>query len=223
MLTTRIHSGRGMRKQVSRQRGVVLLLALIALVIMTLAAIAMVRSVSSSNIIAGNLAFQQAATASADQGVETAVVWLENNNSQTSTATGAACASGTGSWVLSCNQAARGYFAARQDPSTTQSWQDFWKALTDSGATPVVLAADTAGNTVSYFVQRMCSTGGDYNSAGNSCSIAPAAVDCGNSKRIDSNGGAGNLNCPTQIYYRITVRVDGPRNTSSYTQAMVAL
>jgi type IV pilus assembly protein PilX len=76
---------------------------------------------------------------------------------------------------------------------------------------------------VSYFVQRMCSTGGDYNSAGNSCSIAPAAVDCGNSKRIDSNGGAGNLNCPTQIYYRITVRVDGPRNTSSYTQAMVAL
>lgn len=219
MLTTQLRNRSWRRGRASQQHGLVLLLALIALVIMTLAAIAMVRSVSSSNIIAGNLAFQQAATASADQGVETAVVWLENNNSQTSTATGAACTAGTGNWVLSCNQAARGYFAARTDPSASQSWQDFWTALVNGGGTPVTLPADTAGNTVSYFIQRMCSSVGDYNSGSNSCSISPAAVDCGTSHKA----GGQNLNCPTQIYYRITVRVDGPRNTSSYTQAMVAL
>lgn len=223
MLTTSLRNLPSTRGRSQRQHGIVLLLALIALVIMTLAAIAMVRSVSSSNMIAGNLAFQQAATTSSDQGVEKAVVWLEDNNRQTSTATGAACPSGSGTTVLACNQSAYGYLAARTDPSSTQSWQDFWQALVNGGATPVTLPADTAGNTVSYFIQRMCSSVGDATGGTNSCSVAPASTECGGSKTIDSNGGAGNLTCPTQVYYRITVRVDGPRNTSSYTQTMVAL
>ena len=40
---------------------------------------------------------------------------------------------------------------------------------------------------------------------------------------MDSNTGAGNLACPISTYYRITVRVLGPRGTTAYIQAIVAL
>ena len=31
------------------------------------------------------------------------------------------------------------------------------------------------------------------------------------------------LNAPSEVYYRITARVDGPRNTVSYIQVVVAI
>ena len=62
------------------QAGVVLMMALIVLVAMTLAGIALVRSVDTSNIIAGNLAFKQAATNSGDTGIEAAAAWLNANS-----------------------------------------------------------------------------------------------------------------------------------------------
>ncbi|MBL0167677.1 MAG: hypothetical protein IPP85_11310 [Propionivibrio sp.] len=49
----------------ARQGGVVLMIALIILVALTIGGIALVRSVSMTSIIAGNLAFQQAATSRA--------------------------------------------------------------------------------------------------------------------------------------------------------------
>ena len=52
------------------QQGVVSFIALVALVVMSLAAVALIRSVDTATLIAGNLAFKQAATASADAGVE---------------------------------------------------------------------------------------------------------------------------------------------------------
>lgn len=55
------------------QRGVVLFFALISLLAIMLAAVALVRSVDTSTIIAGNLAFKQSATSSGDAGTETAV------------------------------------------------------------------------------------------------------------------------------------------------------
>ena len=53
------------RSPVPHQRGIVMIVALVVLVAMTLAAIALTRTVYTSNIVAGNLAFQQAATHSA--------------------------------------------------------------------------------------------------------------------------------------------------------------
>ena len=56
-----------------RQGGVVLVVALIILVALMLGGIALVRSVGTTNIIAGNLAFQQAATQSGEAGTEAAI------------------------------------------------------------------------------------------------------------------------------------------------------
>ncbi len=52
-----------------RQRGAVLLIALIVLVAMTLAGIAMMRSVDTGILVSGNMAFRQSATLAADAGI----------------------------------------------------------------------------------------------------------------------------------------------------------
>ncbi|HEX2310450.1 MAG TPA: hypothetical protein VHH91_07010, partial [Vicinamibacterales bacterium] len=59
-----------------RQRGAVLLIALIVLVAMSLAGVALVRGVDMTNLIAGNLAFKQGATLGGDWGAEQARAWL---------------------------------------------------------------------------------------------------------------------------------------------------
>ena len=53
----------------TKQRGIVLFIALIVLVAMTLAGIAMFRQIGSGVIIAGNIAFRENATSVADLGV----------------------------------------------------------------------------------------------------------------------------------------------------------
>jgi Tfp pilus assembly protein PilX len=63
----------------TKQQGMVLFFALIALVVMSLAAVALIRSVDTNTMIAGNLGFKQSATVSADSGVETAIDWLGAN------------------------------------------------------------------------------------------------------------------------------------------------
>ena len=59
-----------------KQRGVSLIIAMIALVAMTLAGLALIRSVDTSNVISGNLAFRQASLHATDVGVEAALAAL---------------------------------------------------------------------------------------------------------------------------------------------------
>lgn len=205
------------------QRGFSLIVALVALVIMALAAVSLMRTVSTTALVSGNLAFEQAAVTAADVGTEAAILWLEANSGQASSGTAATCAGAGESTVLACDQKARGYLATRQvEPTATQTWAFAWDQLVAGGATPAASATDSAGNTAAYLIQRMCSAAGDASSA-NGCSSAPSSAYCGSSKTLDSNAGAGQLACPSATYYRITVKVTGPRNTTVYTQAMVAL
>lgn len=209
-------------------RGVALIMALIVLVALTLGALALTRSVYTSNQIAGNLAFQQAATHSADEGVEAAIAWLENNNGQSTSSTASACATSVGSTVLACDQTAYGYLATRQDPGSSQSWADFWSATLDSQS--LKLSTDSAGNTVAYVIQRLCSAAGDASSTSVDCTQSPNAnsgtcaggSSCDSQKiNLKSSGGTGQNG--SQVYYRITVRVSGPRGTQSLVQVVVAL
>ena len=65
------------RRLLSRQRGAVLFIALIVLVAMSLTGIALMRSVDTNLLVAGNLAFRQGATAAGDWGVESARSYLK--------------------------------------------------------------------------------------------------------------------------------------------------
>lgn len=190
----------------TRERGVVLAIALVVLVAMTLAALAMMRSVDTNNLIAGNLAFQQSATHSGDAGVEAAITWLESVN---------------GTTTLNNNDTTNAYIAngstAANSPIAGQSWDDYWNAAL--GSRQKTLAEDSAHNTVSYVIDRMCNNVGGKTS-GAACIASPVVTAAtGNSEE----SGEVQLTATSVVYYRITVRVQGPRNTVSYIQAMVSL
>ena len=197
------------------QQGMLLLVAIVVLLLMALTAGAMMRSVSSTSLVAGNLAFQQSALTSADRGVEAAVIWLENNNGRNTSTTATTCATGT--TVLACDQLARGYIATRAEPSGTQDWPTLWRSLVTAGATAVSTTADAAGNTSSYLIQRLCTSTGDP-SVG-VCASPSTTTECGQSHTT----GMDAVGCPLQVYYRITVRTVGPRNTETFVQSVAAL
>ncbi len=189
---------------IQAQRGVVLMITLIVLVAMTLAALTLSRSVDTSNLIAGNLAFQQAAIQSSDTGYEAAVDWLEANGN-----TGA---------LQDIVADANYYSPSRQDPAINQPWDSFWNNLVLANRV-VSLPADSSGNTVSYTIHRLCNQAGAPNAPGTFCSAPPSGDSSGNSKGSLVIA----LRVSMKVYYRITVRVDGPRNTVGYVQAIVAM
>lgn len=183
-----------------RQAGAILIIALIVLAAMTLAGIAIMRSVDTSNLIAGNLAFRQSALQASDNGIEQAYQWLLANRPS-----------------LVNTNAGVGYYSSQpgvfnvNDPTT-------WAG---APSTP----PDAGGNTVSYLIHRLCTQPEvPYNGVNQSCALDnPAATapppGAGDSFAI---GAPGFLQDP-MVYYRITVRTVGPRNTTSFVQAMVAI
>lgn len=196
-----------------KQRGVVLFFALIALVVMSLAAVALIRSVDTSTVIAGNLAFKQAATSSGDIGVDAAITWM----SATQLANAALNVYVDPAHTFNVTDATVGYYS-NADPALNLFDNGTWDAIT--GVAPVT---DTSGNTTRYIVQRMCRTANAVLSTTN-CLFGNAAVDSdGQNVKLpqDICSGAG---CPTggqTSQYRITARIQGPKNTISFIQAFV--
>jgi len=63
----------------NKQQGVVLVIALIALMAISLAGVALMRSVDTSNVVSGNIAFNEAAIQMADIGAEQAYTEIMGN------------------------------------------------------------------------------------------------------------------------------------------------
>ncbi len=81
------------------------------------------------------------------------------------------------------------------------------------------LGADPAGNPeVRYVIHRMCDLAGNPGSV--NCVRTTTGGTSDSTKGGATYGGAA-LPSTSQIYYRITARVTGPRNTVSYVQMMV--
>jgi Tfp pilus assembly protein PilX len=190
-----------------RQRGAVLFIALIVLVAMTLAGIAIMRSVDTATLIAGNLAFKQGTIQSSDNGIEDAYQWLLANRP-----------------TLWTTNLTRGYYSSR--PGAEPNWNDPATWASAYG----VPGPDAAGNTVSYVIHRMCNcpdipyNGNCAGGAANQCALSIAVGAALPPAAGDSFvvGAPGFLQDP-QVYYRITVRTQGPRSTVSHVQSMVSI
>jgi type IV pilus assembly protein PilX len=186
------------------QRGLVLIVALVVLVAITIAGAAMMRSVDTSTLVAGNLAFQQAATHAADKGIEQALAMLQQK---------------AAAQTLHENDTSNGYVATRNDrhnPPPGKSWQQFWQESLSANARDA--GQDQFNNHLYYVVHRECAEAKVASQA--SCVSSPASTASSrNSQRINPS----NYRAATSIYYRITVRVVGPRRTESYVQAYVAM
>jgi type IV pilus assembly protein PilX len=192
----------------STQKGTVLVVAMIALVIIMLAAVSLVRSVDTNTLIAGNLAFKQSATSAGDAGLEKAMTWMAGVQK----ANLAIDAFTDITHPFNKTVAANGYYSnVSTDPdflTADSTWTD---------AKSVELASkDASGNSIRYIIERMCRNADEVLSEVN-CLFSDAESD---DSSHDSNkpqaikGGKHPMN-------RITVRVTGPRNTVSYIQAFV--
>ena len=193
MRTSKLSLGR-------RERGVVLFIALIVLVAMSLAGLGLMRSVDTGTLVAGNLAFKQGAIHGGDRGIEDARTWLLANS---------------GGSTLDSDRQSDGYYATTQsnldllgnDPSKPDfSWSGNAKDL----------GTDAAGNRAQYVIHRMCEAVGAV--ATTNC--VRAASTSGSSFR---KGGVDyskfGIEGKATVYYRVTVKMTGPRNTIAYVQA----
>ncbi|MEQ1774628.1 MAG: hypothetical protein ABL891_12660 [Burkholderiales bacterium] len=192
-------------------RGAVLIISLIVLVAMTLGGIAILRSVDTTTLIAGNLAFKQRALHAADRGVTEAVAWLIANKG-----------------TLASDNAAAGYHSSQPfDWTSGSAWTNQKLAATDTGT-----GTDTAGNRTYYVIHRMCTCANTaYNG---SCGSPAVANQCGidnptataTPKPVEGDTFTiGGVVFPStgSVYYRVTVRSEGPRDTKSYIQSMITI
>ena len=179
------------------QKGIVLVVALIVLVAMTLAAVALMRSVDISTQIAGNLAYRQSGVQAADGAAEIARDWLLKQATQDITS-------------LDAN-ISPSYFA-----STGAS--DTFDPLTFDWTGKSKVPKNAAGNEAQYVIHRMCEAPGDPASEGTNCFTSPVVVS-GDSQGIKPDIPPSTVS--NNPYYRVTVRVTGLKNTVTYTQVMV--
>ena len=194
-----------------RERGVVLFIALLVMVALSLAAIALVRSADTATVVAGNLAFKQSAAAAADRSFEQAVQALFDPQSDPATSNPAIA-------DKTANSLAQNYFAnvrlkAGGIPEIPDELQSK-SAYLGAGLSSTLAATDAAGNTTYYVIERMCANPGA--AVGSNCNLSAASLgaDAG-TQHYEA------LSRPGDAYYRVTVRVEGPRNTVQYAQAIL--
>lgn len=185
-----------------KQKGVVLIIALIALVAMTLAAIALVRAHSAGSLIAGNLAFKQDTLQATDRAFEMALDWMAANLAATQE-----------------TDVPNQYFALKQQEDglgvpITIDWTNV--PCRDNAGNPIACNLVAAGaDRIQYVIDRLCQGALPVTDRDTNC-VQDMATG-GGTKRAGVAVFAGT----GMIYYRVTARVEGARGTTTMAQAIV--
>jgi Tfp pilus assembly protein PilX len=179
----------------ARERGVVLIFTLIVLLIMTIGAVGLLRSMNSSLFSAGNLAFRHDLVNQGEQAI---------SNVLQSVQTGA-LANATTADLPAANYSATTLATNVQGVPT---------ALLSNTAPTSMTAADIVGATpdvkIRYVVDRLCNTAGAASTA--SC-VQFVANPLGGTA-LPTAG----VPAPSATVYRLSVRVSGPRKTQIFLQ-----
>ena len=181
-----------------RQRGVVLIIALVMLITITFAGLALFRQVGLGAVIVGNLAFKQGATSAADRGVEQARTWLTTPLSASITRLqGTSMGSdnivyfpaycyknaGNADWLNSTSTDTSCTRTTGSPPTFDPLTYDWSSNSTlavgpDTQNNPLLpdYGQDSAGNTVRYVIHRLCNMDGAINEHREFPPIPPATV-----------------------------------------------
>jgi len=185
----------------ARQQGVVLIFSLIVLLILAIGAVALLRSVDTSLLSAGNLAFHRDLVNQGEQAVANVMTEFKTDGPPLGGAT-------TGS-MLTAN------YSATALPTNNQGVP--LVLLNDAAFALVATAPDITGRTgdvtIRYIIDRLCTA-------------TPLTVIASSSACVQSTGlpigGTANRNTavapPSATVYRVSVRVNGPRNTQAFLQ-----
>jgi type IV pilus assembly protein PilX len=191
----------------ARQRGVVLIFSLIVLLILAIGAVALLRSVNSSLMSAGNLAFHRDLVNQAEQAVSNVMTQFKF--------TGLPLGGAVTTTVTTANVPTANYSATTLPTNAqgvpTALLDDAAFALVGIAANDIVPNA-TSKITIRYVIDRLCAP----------LTVTASSPNCVQSTGLPT-GGTANRNTavspPSATIYRISVRVDGPRNTQAFLQS----
>lgn len=223
-INRRLHPG------AARQAGASLLFALITLVALGLAATALVRSVDTGAIVLGNLGAKKATSIAADRATQLAIRYLVNKGVETNR------------YVDDANN---GYYASAKenydftgfgstDPARLLiNWEvDGSCAYATSGTCDAltrpsdVQSIDAVAKLdARWLITRLCSTAGlAHTDPNNNCVVPPKiGFRTDEGKGLKDYGNIQQKIEATAPFYRIVVRVTGPRNAVTYTETIVNL
>ncbi len=246
-----------------QQRGVVLLVALIALVALSLSGLALMRTVDTSNVVSGNFAFNEATTQMAEIGMTSAQAFIAGHLYENQTArqfdncnaagpskqaNTVVIAAGNATTVPNANYTNVNPGEAMDCPFFYSEYFESINPVTNlpdnlppGGWSPSVDVPNipqgcqnnvpsTCDFTAQYFIERMCTRETwkwDSSIAPAASAVAPNTVTpwvsgaptfkaCLATPIYDAAGIA--IENKGRLYYRITVQVNGPRNTRSLVQ-----
>jgi type IV pilus assembly protein PilX len=183
----------------ARQHGIALLVALVVLAALGLVAVALIRSVDTSTSVVGNLGSRQASLLTANRAVEEAVAALFE-------APYAILDKGV-------DDVGHNYYASIQAGEGRNGVPRMLQNLADYPAEARTIP-DGAGNTIRYVIERVCNAAGEAIPA--RCDTTATAPVTGT-----TTGETSRVELPRTPLYRLTIRVDGPRNTVSFAQALL--
>ncbi|MBB6244378.1 hypothetical protein [Rhodanobacter sp. MP1X3] len=186
-----------------RQQGMVsTLIALIVLVVSLLAAMALMRSVDTSNTIAGSLTFRQGVLQEAERAYVDAQQKITFTQPTSDT-----------------DNAPLGYYAEPQ-PATARSAGDVPNVLVNavSGSIGSVTPLNSTDNSVTYVVERLCPTSGAATVTG--CIVSGASL-LGATSSNQTSDNLTPFDNGAYAAFRLTVRVNGSKGTSAYVQTIL--
>lgn len=205
------------RSAPARQQGVVLFIALIAMVVLSLAAVALIRSVDTGTSIAGNLANKQGTLGPINYAVERAVDALFQGGGGSITDPFNHDVAHNYYANIQAGERPNGVPAILYGPLPLATYDGSMQKYDDPSPTPLY--------TVRWVIERLCQgsapapgpfTGDPLTTTGlQACDMmVPKVATAGTSmEELPS--------VPPAPLYRVSIRVDGPANTVTYAQAML--
>jgi type IV pilus assembly protein PilX len=219
------------RRPLVRQTGIVLFFALLALAVMSIAAVALIRSVDTNALLSGNMVFRQSASTASNVALEGIAQSIAKN---VSLSVSTAHHPGLG-YYANCSQFDTQPAALVCDGNqlTTMAWSDGNSSLAPSqtdGNDEIRNGVDRQGNEIRYVVERMC----NYSDA----EIADGAALSDASRCMMASSPSNGENCSHNItnlelfkrciassdspLYRVTLRIAGPKNTVTFLQTFIS-
>jgi type IV pilus assembly protein PilX len=197
------------------ERGIIMVVTLIALAVLLLGGVALMRSSDTSSALAGQLGFRRDLKNQGERAMAMAIKALKDGSLSSSD--------------VRLNNLATSNYSAAQLPSTNgipkvllQSDSDFKEA----GYTVNIVDADssaanaTSGVKARYVIDRQCSAAVTLSDA--NCAKTNVILDASIQNKLGQMSSEA-FRSQSLVLYRITVRVDGPRGTQAFFQSTVAL
>lgn len=211
-----------------QQRGLVLFFALLALAVMSLAAVALIRSVDTNALLSGNIVYRQSANTATNVALEGVAENIARNIKLADSTVHHASLG----YYANCSQFDTQPSAQVCDGSTltTMKWDDTNSSLVPSqtdGNDEIRNGIDRQGNEIRYVVERMCNysdaeiTAGTAKTDASRCMMA-SSPNNGETCSHNTNNIELFKRCVSNSdspLYRITLHIAGPKNTLTFMQS----